>query len=88
MATILITCEPDDTQDAMALHDEITTLGSWWHNIADTWLVDTDATATAVRDRLAPLVQSGQRVLVIEVTAHWAGLGLPQEAEAWLDAHA
>lgn len=89
MASILITCDPSDTEEAAtAVHDEIAMLGSWWHQITGTWLVDTTASVTTVRDRLQPLVPSGQRLLVIGVTAHWAGLGLPDEAEAWLDAHA
>lgn len=89
MPTILVTIDPTESDDdVVAVHEELTTLGSWWHNITGTWLVDTQHPASAVRDRLAPRVSPGRRVLVIEVTAHWAGLGLSDEAEEWLDAHA
>ena len=42
MPTILVTIDPTESDDdVVAVHEELTTLGSWWHNITGTWLVDT-----------------------------------------------
>ncbi|MDX6587284.1 MAG: hypothetical protein QOI31_1757 [Solirubrobacterales bacterium] len=66
-----------------ALIDGIKELGAWWHQLDSTWLVKTDLNAADVRDRLWALMDSGDEILVIDVTGRpWAANGF--ESYDWL----
>lgn len=72
-------------QNYAGLHEEIKKLGSWWHHLESTWLVDTALTPQQVWERLASKVDKDDNVLVIRVTGSHSGW-LPQEAWNWLNA--
>lgn len=62
--------------------------GTWWHALDSTWLVVTPMTAVQMRDRLAALVHSDDRVLVFDVTGRWrAWRGFSSNASDWLRNH-
>ncbi|MEQ1712363.1 MAG: hypothetical protein ABL908_13315 [Hyphomicrobium sp.] len=72
-------------QDYADLHDAIKSCGDWWHFLGSTWLVDTSLNAQGVWQRLAPLVDGNDIVLVIGVTREYQGR-LPQQAWDWINA--
>lgn len=86
MATLLIGYDLNTPgQDYSPLIARIKELGAWWHYLDSTWLVKTALTLTQVRDRLRPLIDSSDELLVLDVSsASWAGAGFPQGAYDWL----
>ena len=72
-------------QDYTDLHEAIKSCGDWWHFLGSTWLVDTPLNAQDVWQRLAPLVDGNDIVLVIGVTREYQGW-LPQQAWDWINA--
>lgn len=70
------------------LIDAIKSLGTWWHHLDSTWIVDTSLGASQVRDRLSRTIDAGDELLVVDVTnRNWASRGLPQPANTWLSLH-
>lgn len=67
------------------LYQAIKSCGVWWHYLGSTWLVDTNMSAHAVWERLAPVIDKNDRVLVIGVTKEKQGW-LSQEAWDWINA--
>lgn len=66
------------------LHKAIKALGTWWHYLDSTWLVDTTLSAKEVWDRLGSHVDQNDAVLVIGVTRNYSGW-LPQRAWDWIN---
>ena len=67
------------------LIESIKSLGAWWHHLDSTWLVKTSLTAAEVRDRLGALIDSGDELLVVDVSSDaraWKGFNA--SANAWL----
>jgi hypothetical protein len=69
------------------LHDEIKSLGAWWHHLTSTWLVDTTLSASQIRDRLKAKVDANDKILVLRAGATWATFGMPKSANDWLNQH-
>ncbi|MBA8903094.1 hypothetical protein [Phyllobacterium sp. P30BS-XVII] len=67
------------------LYQAIKSCGVWWHYLGSTWLVDTNLSAHGVWERLAPVIDKNDRVLVIGITKEKQGW-LPQEAWDWINA--
>lgn len=60
-------------------------LGAWWHHLDSTWLVRSDLTARDIRDRLSKSLDSGDELLVVDVTDDsraWRGFNAG--ASKWL----
>jgi len=75
-------------QDYATLIERIQSLGSWWHHLDSTWLVQTSLSAAQARDRLQPLLDSSDELLIIDVTGRaWATTGLSKRANDWLRNH-
>lgn len=66
------------------LYAAIKSCGVWWHYLGSTWLVDTNLSADGVWNRLAPVVDKNDRILVIGVTKEKQGW-MPQEAWDWIN---
>lgn len=67
------------------LIEEIKDLASaWWHHLDSTWLVNSDQTATQIRDRLKVHLDGDDELLVIRVGSAWASFGLTNNANDWL----
>ena len=61
---------------------------NWWHYLDATWVIQTTADVTAVRDRLGALIDSSDELLVMDITGtSWASRGLPQPATDWLHSY-
>ncbi|GAA1004093.1 hypothetical protein GCM10009551_079830 [Nocardiopsis tropica] len=89
MSTVLIAYDLNSPgQDYKTLIEKIKTYGTWWHHLDSLWIVKTDSTAKTVRDALAPLIDSGDELLVIDVSnnsAAWNGFN--QKGSDWLKTH-
>lgn len=56
----------------------------WWHCLDSTWIVKTDKTAVAIRDLLAPHIDSNDELLVVGLTGEGAWKGFNQQCSDWL----
>ncbi len=74
-------------QDYTSLHEAIKACGPWWHHLGSTWLVDTSLGAAGIWQKLAPHVDTNDRVLVIGLSRDYQGW-LSQEAWDWIHARA
>jgi hypothetical protein len=57
----------------------------WWHYLDSTWLLRTEESAVALRNRLAGHLDEGDELLVIDVTgpeAAWTGFD--ERASQWI----
>jgi hypothetical protein len=85
MATLLVGYDLNKPgQDYDALIDRLKTVGSnWWHHLDSTWLIKTTMSCTELRDDLKGYIDSGDELLVIDVTGrNWAATGF--ESYDWL----
>ncbi|AIY19570.1 SinR family protein [Pimelobacter simplex] len=72
-------------QNYDALIDAIKGLGAWWHHLDSTWLVKTGVSASDIRDRLAKHIDSGDELLVVDVTGDArAWRGFDDRGSKWL----
>jgi hypothetical protein len=72
-------------QNYEPLWDKLKSYGTWWHHLDSTWLIRTNLSATQLRDALAPLIDSSDELLVIDVSGRsWAGRGFSDRAFQWL----
>lgn len=73
-------------QDYDGLFDEIKSLGTWWHCLDSTWLVDTELSASEIRDRVNEQVDTNDSVAVFTIssTGGWATASLSEDCNEWL----
>ena len=71
-------------RDYASLYRAIKSCGHWWHYLGSTWLVDTELSADAIWQRLAPHVDDNDSVLVIGVGTDWQGW-LSDSAWKWIN---
>lgn len=60
----------------------------WWHHLDSTWLINTDHSAVQVRDELKRFLDSGDELIVIDVSdrpAAWVGFS--KRGADWLREH-
>ena len=71
-------------RDYTGLYEAIKGLGSWWHHLGSTWLVNTNLNAAEIWRQLATHVDTNDSMLIIGVTADRSGW-LPKEAWGWIN---
>ncbi|MBX4188286.1 MAG: hypothetical protein KW793_04105 [Candidatus Doudnabacteria bacterium] len=71
-------------QNYNQLYEEIKKLGSWWHYLDSTWLVDTQLSPQQVWELIAPKVDKNDSVFVVRITSSHSGW-LNQEAWDWIN---
>ncbi|SEG42433.1 hypothetical protein SAMN05421819_2857 [Bryocella elongata] len=71
-------------QDYSSLIAEIKGLGSWWHCLDSTWIINTQLTATEVRDALKAKMDANDKLLVAAVGAPGAWSGFDKNCSDWL----
>lgn len=74
-----------DGQNYDALYEVIKSQGAWWHNLGSTWLVKTSLSTMQLRDQLAAVADSNDKILVIDVSGDprsWRGFS--DSGSAWL----
>lgn len=87
MRTILVAYDLNNPGQKYAeLAESIKSLGAaWWHGLDSTWMVRTESDPVAVRDHLAKNLDSGDKLLVIDVTGDaGAWRGFSGKTNDWL----
>lgn len=67
-----------------ALYDLLRSYPSWCHVTESHWLLQTTETAEQIRDRVAEVIDTNDRVFVAVTSSPAAWQGLPQDASDWL----
>lgn len=78
MATMLVGYDLNKPgQNYEDLIERLKLVGSnWWHHLDSTWLIKTTMSPKELRDDLKAYVDSGDELLVVDVTgASWAASG-------------
>lgn len=89
MAVYLIGYDLRTGQDYSRLTSALRSFPSWWHHLDSTWIVQSDASAAAIRDWLWGFMYPNDKLLVMQHTptvdaAAWQGM--PQDGSEWLKA--
>lgn len=75
------------TQNYKYLIDALKAYGTWWHHLDSTWIIETDQTASAIRDNLAQYLDSNDELLVAAISAPGAWKGFNDKGSSWLLDH-
>jgi hypothetical protein len=70
-------------QDYADLIAAIKRLGTWWHYLDSTWVVEHDGPAMTIRDALFPNLDRNDELLVVRLGKDWAWYGRT-DAGQWL----
>jgi hypothetical protein len=86
VSTFLIGYDLDKPgQNYEGLAEKIKSLGPWWHYLDSTWLVKSDSDHVAIRDQLSSVLDSNDKLLVVNVSgAAAAWCGFSQRGGKWL----
>lgn len=74
-------------QDYDGLIGAIKEYGTWWHHLDSTWIIETNETASAVRDKLGKYLDSNDELLVAAIGAPAAWKGFNEKGSKWLLDH-
>ncbi len=66
------------------LYEVIKDTGKWWHFLESTWLVVSNETSQEIWDKIAPVVDKNDFILIIEIKRNYYGW-LPKDAWDWID---
>lgn len=68
------------------LDKAIKALGNWSNRMKNMWMVETRFTAAQVRDLLKPTLVAGtDRLFVTRMTTNWAGTGMGDGFQDWMN---
>lgn len=88
MFTYLISYDlgvPETSELYKILIKKIKSFGAWAKPLKSVFLIKTDKTTGNIRDELTALVDSNDRILVVDVTkAGWATFDVPKEVNEWM----
>lgn len=72
-------------QNYPRLEAALKAFGTWWHGLDSTWIVRADLSAVELRDQLSALVDSSDKLLVVDITADAAAWkGFDPAASKWI----
>lgn len=71
-------------QDYSELHETLKSLGAYSKRFESFWLIDSSFSAPEIRDKIKLVVDANDKVLVIEVKKHWAGINTADGMINWL----
>ena len=57
---------------------------NWWHHLDSTWIIKTNLAAMDVLNKLRPLVDNNDELLVVRLQGEWASIGFNLEGTNWL----
>lgn len=75
-------------QNYPALYEALKEATLWWRHLDSTWLLRTNKSPVELRDQLRPLIDTGDELLVIDVTAcaaAWSGFN--ERGSQWIKNH-
>jgi hypothetical protein len=86
MGCLLVTYDLNKPgQNYKDLHEAIKGLGSaWWHYLDSTWLVRTALSANQASDKLLPVIDKSDSLLVLNVSGDAYAGWLEQDAWNWI----
>lgn len=90
MATYLICYDINKEGSAYStankvLTDKIKSMFSvWWHHLDSTWIVVTEMSAKDIRDKLRPILDANDELLVILSGGEGAWSGFDEKGSKWL----
>lgn len=85
MAVYVISYQLRSTRlDYRDLIEELERCESWWHYLDDTWLVNTEESATQLYNRLAPYLEGSDSILIVSAAKDVQGW-LPDDAWKWIE---
>ena len=85
MKSYLIGCDLNRPgQNYPELIEAIKNFSLSWHHLDRAWILKTDWSAKEVRNYLKPHIDSGDELLVVELTGEGAWAGFNDEAVSWL----
>ena len=85
MAVYVVSYELRNTSlDYRNLFEELERSAGWWHYLDNTWLVSTDESATQLYNRLAPYLDGGDSLLIVQAGRDVQGW-LPDDAWKWIE---
>ncbi|PEL71142.1 hypothetical protein CN637_03850 [Bacillus toyonensis] len=70
-------------QDYSDLHEKLKSY-AYSKNFESFWIIDTKKSASDIRDELKALIDSNDKLFVIEVEKHWASFNIPDGMVNWL----
>jgi len=73
-----------DGQHYEGLHLAIKNLGSWWHYLDSTWIVQTNYNSEQIERILTAKIDLNDRLLIVRLLKDYTGY-LPREAWDWLN---
>ena len=62
----------------------IKSFGFWWHQTNSVWFIASGKSSKDVCNYLKQFIYAGDKLLVIEVHNHWAGVGFTDKEYNWL----
>lgn len=74
-------------QNYNELYEKIKALGTWWHYLDSTWIVESSLTPSQAFDRLKPSLDDSDSVLIMNITGDNYSGWLSQGAWNWLGKH-
>lgn len=88
MATFLVSYDlKAPGRDYQPVWDYLKSVGTHWHALGSVWFVVTDLTAQQLRDKIATLIDSNDRVMVVRVDGrNWASTNMANGTE-WMHEH-
>jgi hypothetical protein len=74
-------------QNYEGVRRQIEILGSSWHYLDSTWLVDTPLTVQQASDWIRTAMDDNDKLLVLDITGDAHAGWLPQDAWDWIKEH-
>lgn len=71
-------------KDYQKIIDEIKSFSSWAKPLESFWLIKTSETAENVRDRLKKVMDSNDKLMVVEVSKWWATYNISSKVTDWM----
>lgn len=91
MSALLISYDlgvPESSEDYKRVIDHIKSHSTWAKPLYSVWIVKTDKTCATMRNELKALVDSNDKVLVVDVTGDgWGSYNLSKEVTDWMEKH-
>lgn len=70
--------------DYRSLFEYLKGHSNWAKPLQSVWLIRTEKTAAQIRDEMLRLVDSNDKILVIEVKGHWASFNISKSVTTWM----
>lgn len=76
---------PRGEDDYQQLTDALkTSFDNWWHHLDSTWIIKTNLSAVEIRDSLTRYIDSGDELLVVQLSGEGAWTGFNTNGSTWL----